>query len=102
MLNPGQVCVDVADQPLFARSKEIQWHVAGYDKARYIPMMGAFHVEKVPIICVKCTVHSTDFVNVQYPAVPKDFKFRVIGLCCFLCSYFPYNLIFNNNIGRSI
>ena len=47
MLNPGQVTVDVADEPLYARSKEVQLMVPGYDKSNYFPMMGAFHIEKV-------------------------------------------------------
>ena len=47
-LNPTQVTVDVSDEPLYARCKEIQWfYPQEYGKSTYFPLMGGFHIEKV-------------------------------------------------------
>ena len=37
VLNPGQVLVDVADQPLYALSKEVQINIPNYGFDKYFP-----------------------------------------------------------------
>lgn len=41
------VTIDVSDQPLYAKSKEIQWCVPGYEESKYFAMIGFLHCEKV-------------------------------------------------------
>ena len=46
-LNPGQICVDESDQPVFAISKQLQWRFPeqfGPDK--YFCLFGSLHIEK--------------------------------------------------------
>lgn len=52
-LNPGQVPVMTADQPLFALGKEIQWtlpNLLGEDK--FVVMMGSLHIEMTIMKCI--------------------------------------------------
>ena len=47
-LNPGQICVDESDQPVFAISKQLQWRFPeqfGPDK--YFCLFGSLHIEKI-------------------------------------------------------
>jgi len=44
-LNPGQIPVIAADQPLFALAKQIQWHWPEYGEDQYVVMFGGLHIE---------------------------------------------------------
>ena len=47
ILNPGQIALDVCDQPIYALTKEIQWRFPdefGCDK--YFCLFGALHIEQ--------------------------------------------------------
>lgn len=45
-LNPGQTPVLVADQPLYALAKEIQWTwTETYGEGKFVMMFGGLHVE---------------------------------------------------------
>ena len=45
-LNPGQVLVLAADQPLFALAKQIQWTwPATYGEDQFVIMFGGLHIE---------------------------------------------------------
>ena len=45
-LNPGQVPVVAADQPLFATAKQVQWHWPDkYGEGKFIMMFGGLHIE---------------------------------------------------------
>ncbi len=44
-LNPGQIPVVTADQPLFALAKKIQWSLKKYGEDKFVVMMGSLHIE---------------------------------------------------------
>ena len=45
-LNPGQVPVIAADQPLFAMAKQVQWHwPEKYGEDKFVIMFGGLHIE---------------------------------------------------------
>ena len=45
-LNPGQIPVLVADQPLFTIAKQIQWkYPEFYGESKFVVMLGGFHIE---------------------------------------------------------
>ena len=45
-LNPGQVPVITADQPIYALAKQVQWHwPEQYGEDKYLVMFGGLHIE---------------------------------------------------------
>ena len=45
-LNPGQIPVIAADQPLYALAKQIQWHwPEQYGEDKFAIMFGGLHIE---------------------------------------------------------
>ena len=45
-LNPGQVTVLTGDQPVYAISKQVQWHYPEiYGEDKLVTMMGSLHIE---------------------------------------------------------
>lgn len=45
-LNPGQIPVMTADQPIYALAKQIQWHWPDqYGEDKFIMMFGGLHIE---------------------------------------------------------
>ena len=47
-LNPGQILVLAADQPLFALAKQIQWRwTANHGEDQFVIMVGGLHIEMV-------------------------------------------------------
>ena len=45
-LNPGQIPVIAADQPIYALAKQIQWHrPEQYGEDKYVIMFGGLHIE---------------------------------------------------------
>lgn len=44
-LNPGQIPVVAADQPLYALAKQIQWQWPEYKEDIFIVMFGGLHIE---------------------------------------------------------
>ncbi len=45
-LNPGQVTVIAADQPIYAVAKQIQWHwPEHYGEDKFVIMCGGLHIE---------------------------------------------------------
>ncbi len=44
-LNPGQIPVIAADQPLFSLAKQIQWQWPEYREDKYVVMFGGLHIE---------------------------------------------------------
>lgn len=44
LLNPGQIPVNTADQPLYTLAKQIQWHwPEKYGEDKYVLMFGGLH-----------------------------------------------------------
>jgi len=45
-LNPGQVPIITADQPIYAIAKQIQWHwPQHYGEDKFVIMFGGLHIE---------------------------------------------------------
>ena len=44
-LNPGQIPVVAADQPLYALAKQIQWQWPGHGEDEFVVMFGGLHIE---------------------------------------------------------
>ena len=45
-LNPGQVSVIAADQPIYAVAKQVQWHwPKNYGEDKFLIMFGGLHIE---------------------------------------------------------
>ena len=44
-LNPGQIPVVAADQPLYALAKQIQWQWPEYGEDEFVIMLGGLHIE---------------------------------------------------------
>ena len=45
-LNPSQVPVITADQPIYEVAKQVQWHLPGlYGKVKFVIMLGGLHIE---------------------------------------------------------
>lgn len=45
-LNPGQVPIITADQPIYALAKQVQWHwPEQYGEDKYLAMFGGLHIE---------------------------------------------------------
>ena len=44
-LNPTQTPIDVSDQPVYALTKELQYHYP-YLFQKYCPIMGGLHIEQ--------------------------------------------------------
>ena len=49
-LNPGQVPIITADQPLYTIAKQIQWNWPGtHGKDKFVVMFGALHIKMVAL-----------------------------------------------------
>lgn len=48
-LNPGQIPIIAADQPLYAIAKQIQWVWPEYGEDKFVIMFGGFHIEKAAL-----------------------------------------------------
>lgn len=60
-LNPGQVPVLAADQPLYALAKQIQWTwPATLGEEHYVVMFGGLHIE-MAFLTVSLHVHTSVF-----------------------------------------
>ena len=47
LLNPGQICVDKSDQPVYKLSKELQWRFPDrFGPEKYFCWFGSLHLEK--------------------------------------------------------
>ena len=49
-LNPGQVPIITADQPLYTIAKQIQWNGPGtHGEDKFVVMFGALHIKMAPL-----------------------------------------------------
>ena len=47
LLNPGQICVDESDQPVYKLLEEVQWRFLDrFDPEKYFCLFGSLHLEK--------------------------------------------------------
>ena len=51
-LNPGQITVGCADQPLYALKKQIQWQCPVRFKDYYFCFLGGLHIEHTALLCI--------------------------------------------------
>ena len=53
LLNPGQICVDESDQPVYKLSKELQWRFPDrFGPEKYFYLFGSLHLEKsILLLC---------------------------------------------------
>ena len=51
-LNPGQITVGCADQPLYALKKQIQWLCPERFKDYYFCFLGGLHIEHTALLCI--------------------------------------------------
>ena len=53
LLNPGQICVDESDQPVYKLSKELQWRFPDrFGPEKYFCLFGSLHLGKsVLLLC---------------------------------------------------
>ena len=49
VLNPGQIPVDISDQPVYALSKELQFRYPDIF-GDYVPLIGALHIEQFLLV----------------------------------------------------
>ena len=55
-LNPSQVHVIAADQPLYVLAKQIQWHWPEYGEDKFIIMFGHLHIKMAALRSVGINV----------------------------------------------
>ena len=53
LLNPGQICVDESDQPVYKLSKKLQWRFPDrFGPEKYICLFGSLNLEKsILLLC---------------------------------------------------
>ena len=62
-LNPGQIPVIAADQPLFALAKQIQWQWPEYGEDKFIIMFGGLHVEMAALRSIGTLLESSGWTS---------------------------------------
>ena len=63
-LNPGQVPVIAADQPLFAMAKQIQWQWPdSYGESQFVIMFGGLHIEMAALRSLGTLLDGSGWVN---------------------------------------
>ena len=70
VLNPSQTPVDVSDCPVYALTKELQWHYPN-KFGNYFSLMGSLHIEQSLLI-----------ILIEGPGLPEileQHKFSTIG-----------------------
>ena len=68
-LNPGQVAVIAADQPLFALAKQIQWNwPETYGEQHFVILLGGLHIEMVDLKILGDWLEDSGWTNVLIEA----------------------------------
>ena len=63
-LNPGQVPVVTADQPIYALAKQIQWHwPEDYCEEKFIFIFGGLHIEMAALRSIGTLLHDSGWVS---------------------------------------
>lgn len=62
-LNPGQTPVMVADQPLYAMCKSIQWQNESLSEEIFFVMFGAMHIELASLRVLGQWLHESGWVT---------------------------------------
>lgn len=64
LLNPGQVPVIAADQPLYALAKQIQWHWPDrYGEDKFVIMFGGLHIEMAAFKSIGSLLQDSGWTN---------------------------------------
>ena len=97
ILNPGQIIVDVSDQPIYALSKQLQIMFANeFGPGKYFSILGKLHIEKVLLVIhgqlvVGCGLSQLlDVSNLSITApmvtrVPPDNQCTLFNRSMFMC-----------------
>lgn len=62
-LNPSQIPVIAADQPLYALAKQIQWHWPDFGEDKFILMFGGLHIEMAALRSVGTLLKDSGWTN---------------------------------------
>eukprot|EP00745_Piridium_sociabile_P026562 TRINITY_DN4240_c0_g2_i9.p1 TRINITY_DN4240_c0_g2~~TRINITY_DN4240_c0_g2_i9.p1 ORF type:complete len:1084 (-),score=281.98 TRINITY_DN4240_c0_g2_i9:490-3741(-) len=64
LLNPGQVPVIAADQPIYAVAKQVQWHwPENYGEDKFIMMFGGLHIEMAALKSIGTLVQDSGWAG---------------------------------------
>ena len=66
-LNPGQVPVIAADQPIYAVAKQVQWHwPENYGEDKFIVMFGGLHIEMAALKSIGTLLQDSGWTFILY------------------------------------